>query len=166
MKIYDYNLNEWYNIVEPILSNGEFQKRKTFLHHGNITVYEHVLCVSIVSYKWAKKMGLNYRDAAIAGLLHDFYKTPWTTDTEKKPLFKKHGFTHASDALDNAKTHFNDLLNPVIENTILRHMFPLNIIPPKYKIGWIVTLADKRVSLEVMFEPKFFRDLITGVTGR
>ena len=27
--------NEWFKIVEPILLNDEFQRRKLFLHHEN-----------------------------------------------------------------------------------------------------------------------------------
>ena len=39
-------------------------------------------------------------------------------------------------------------MNPIIDNIILRHMFPLNIIPPKYKEAWLVNLADKIASLD------------------
>ena len=36
---------------------------------------------------------------------------------------------------------------------IIKHMFPLNIKPPKYIEGWIVTLVDKLVSLEIFKTP-------------
>lgn len=166
MKSIDCNLSEWYEIVEPILSHKEFQKRKEFLHHGEISVYDHVINVSMVNYKWAKKLGLDYKSAAIAGLLHDFYETPWTMDTEHHPFFQKHGFTHARSALNNSRKYFGKFMNKTVENSILRHMFPLNIVPPKYKEGWLLTLADKYVSMEVMLEPKFFKDLLSGVIGR
>ena len=41
-------------------------------------------------------------------------------------------------------------MNKRIENIIKRHMFPLNIIPPRYKEGWVVTYVDKKVSLDVV----------------
>ena len=44
-------------------------------------------------------------------------------------------------------------MNKKVENIILRHMFPLNKIPPKYLEGWLVTFADKAVSFEVFKEP-------------
>ena len=44
-------------------------------------------------------------------------------------------------------------MNPIVENCIERHMFPLNITPPKYKESWIVTMADKKDSLEVLKHP-------------
>ena len=162
----DFDFSEWYEIARPILEHPEFQKRKTFAHHGSISVYEHVIMVSMQAYKMAKKRNLNYRDATIAGLLHDFYTTPWMEDTIKKPILKRHAFIHAEVALNNAKEYFSELLNPTIENTILRHMFPLNIRPPKYLVGWIVTLADKIVSIECFHEPKFIKGTIKGAIGR
>lgn len=151
-KIYDYR--EWEEIVYPILTSKIFFKRRTFRHHGDITVYEHCIHVSRMSYRIAKKLHLDYKSAAIAGLLHDLYTTPWQEDTTKKPFFEQHGFTHARDALKNSQRYFGNYLNPKIENAILRHMFPLNITPPRYSTGYIVTLADKIVSLEVITQPE------------
>ena len=45
-------------------------------------------------------------------------------------------------------------MNIRIENAIKRHMFPLTVIPPRYIEGWIITMADKYVSLEVFKKPK------------
>lgn len=151
-KIYDYR--EWEEIVYPILTSKIFFKRRTFRHHGDITVYEHCIHVSRMSYRIAKKLHLDYKSAAIAGLLHDLYTTPWQEDTTKKPFFEQHGFTHARDALKNSQRYFGNYLNPKIENAILRHMFPLNITPPRYSTGYIVTLADKIISLEVITQPE------------
>ena len=44
-------------------------------------------------------------------------------------------------------------MNRIIINSIRRHMFPLNIIPPRYTEGWIVTMMDKYVSMEVFSNP-------------
>ena len=43
----------------------------------------------------------------------------------------------------------NLFLNEKTENVILRHMFPLNIVPPKNKEAWLITFVDKYVSCEV-----------------
>lgn len=166
MNILNDNLSEWYEIVKPILDNPEFQKRKNFNHHGTITVYEHTMRVSILNYKMAKRLHLDYKSAAIAGLLHDFYYKPWMEDHEWKPLFKRHGFTHAKDALENSRKVFPELMNKKIENSILRHMFPLNICPPKYLEGWLLTIADKKVSLECIHQIGFYKDLYFGIKGR
>jgi len=146
-------LKEYNQIIEPIISNIDFQKRKEFVHHENESVYEHSLRVSVLSYKIAKKIKVDYKSAAIGGLLHDFYTTPWQEDSTPKPFFQKHGFTHAKDAHNNAKKYFSNIVNPKIENIILRHMFPLNITPPKYIESWIVTISDKIISASVLMHP-------------
>ena len=149
---------EYYKIIKDILKSDEFQKRRNFPHHGKITVYDHSLAVSKLSYKIAKILKVDYRSAAIGGLLHDFYEKPWQTNKKKK-ILEKHGFTHAREAMLNSRKYFPELMNEKIENIILRHMIPLNKIPPKYIEGWIVTLADKYVSLETVKNPRFFLDL-------
>ena len=150
--------SEYYKIIYNILINEEFQKRKHYPHHGKISVYEHSLAVSKLSYDIAKKLKLDYKSAAIGGLLHDFYPNPWPSNKQKK-FFKKHGFVHAREAMENSYQYFPELMNDKISNIILRHMFPLNIIPPKYLEGWIITLVDKYVSLETLKNPSFFKDL-------
>ena len=151
---------EFEGIISEILNKHEFQKRKKYKHHDKITVYDHSLSVSWKAYKIAKLFHCDYKSAAIAGILHDFYEYPWQEDTVKRKFFKKHGFTHAENALINSRRYYKEYLNPKIENAILRHMFPLNIVPPKYATGWIVTLADKIVSFEVFKYPKSWLSLI------
>lgn len=155
----DYDLNgisdeeEFFNIVEPILINKEFIKRKKYKHHGDTSVYEHSFAVSYYAYIISKFFHLTNEkviNATIAGMLHDFYYKDWTTINEKRPLLKKHGFVHAKEAKENSKKNFPQYMNKRIENSIERHMFPLNIIPPKYIEGWIVTFSDKYVSMDVI----------------
>lgn len=145
-----YNYDEWYEIVFPILTSREYIKRRTYRHHGDTTVYEHCVKVSKLAYRIAKRFGLDYRSAAIAGLLHDFYRTPWQDIVIKQPIYKMHGFTHAKDALENSRRFYRKYLNRQIENAILRHMFPLNITPPTCLIGYVVTVADKASSVDFL----------------
>ncbi|MCM1370456.1 MAG: HD domain-containing protein [Clostridium sp.] len=144
---------EYYEIVKDIINSNEFQRRKEYKHHGTQSVYEHSLKISIISYKLAKILGINYKNCAISGLLHDFYNNPWQDKNKKTTFLKMHGFVHASEALQNSKKYFPQYMNKRIENTILRHMFPLNIIPPKYIEGWIITIVDKYVSMEIFNNP-------------
>lgn len=146
--------SEYYEIIYDILKSEEFQKRKFYKHHGNITVYDHSLAVSKISYIIAKKLKKDYKSAAIGGLLHDFYKKPWQNNLVKNKFFKAHGFTHANEALENSYDYFPHLMNKKIDNIILRHMFPLNKKPPRYFESWIITIVDKYVSFEVIKEPK------------
>ncbi len=145
--------DEYLKIIEPIINNEEYKKRKNYRHHKDKTVYDHCLQVSYLSYAIARKLPkIDEKSVAIAGMLHDFYYNPWMENTIKKPFFKRHGFVHAKEALENSHKHFPELMNKKIDNMILRHMFPLNIIPPKYIESWIITISDKIVSIEVLFQ--------------
>lgn len=146
--------DEYLSIVMPIIKNDEFIRRKKFNHHENRSVYGHSLLVSVNSYYLAKKLGLDYRAAAIGGLLHDFYYKDWQLNKEKLPLLKAHGFIHASEALENSKKLFPNLIDKKVENIIKRHMFPLNFIPPFYYESWLICFVDKYCSLEVFKTPK------------
>lgn len=146
---------QYLQIVNPILNHEEFLKRKNYRHHKNKTVYEHSMQVSLLAYRMSKYLPkVDEKSVAIAGMLHDFYDKPWMDISIKKPFFQKHGFVHAKEARENAYKYFPELMNKKIENMILRHMFPLNIVPPKYIESWIITIADKIVSVEVLFQPE------------
>lgn len=116
-------------------------------------MYDHSLKVSFDAFCIAKKYKLDYKSVAIAGLLHDFYDNPWQDISEKKPLFQRHGFVHAHEALVNARKYFGKFMNKKIENSIERHMFPLNKIPPKYLEGWLIVLVDKADSMDFLIHP-------------
>lgn len=134
---------EFRKIIREIIENSEFKKTKYIIHHHK-SVFHHSILVSYLSYKLAKKLNLDYKSAARAGLLHDFFLYDWRAP-RKNRFFEKHGFTHAREALKNAKSNFD--LNPIEEDAILKHMFPLNIAPPKTRISWLVTIVDKYVSI-------------------
>lgn len=152
-KLYNKFDDEYYSIIEKIIDHPEFQKRLEYHHHENRSVYTHSLTVSYYAYKISKFLKLDYESTAIAGLLHDFYYDDWQTNP-KKGLKNLHGFVHAQEALDNSNIYFSNLLNDKISDSILRHMFPLTIKPPKYLEGWIITLVDKYTSLEIFKYPK------------
>lgn len=155
-KILNKITDEYIEIISPIITNKEFLKRKNYHHHENRSVYGHSLLVSIYSYHLAKKIGMDYRSAAIGGLLHDFYYEDWQLSTKKKSLKESHGFVHAREALENSRRIFPQLLNKKIENIILRHMFPLNFVPPLYLESWLISFVDKYCSMEVFSDPRQF----------
>ena len=58
---------DWYDIVEKILLDKEFQKRKKFHHHkGNL--WQHLTEVSYYSFLMAKTKNADEKVCAIAGL--------------------------------------------------------------------------------------------------
>ena len=167
----DKDYDSWLTIVKNILKNKEFQKRRLFLHHENESLWTHSIKVSFKSYKLAKKLNLNKYNAAVAGLLHDFYTKAWQYSNElemlskkyrekfltnEKPKFKySHGIYHPVEALRNSRKYFKKYMNKEIEDSIVTHMFPLSIFTnyklPHYKEGWLITFVDKYVSLNVLY---------------
>lgn len=135
---------EYYETVQDILQHEEFQKLKDFFHH-NSSIYAHVHDVAYLSYRICKYFKLDFRSAARGALLHDFFLYDWRNhDVPDLPREKFHGFAHPSIAVANAKKHFS--LNDVEEDIIKKHMWPLTIVPPKYKESFIVSFADKYLS--------------------
>ena len=135
---------EYYDTVGDILNHEEFLKLKDYFHH-NSSIYHHVHDVAYLAYRISKYLKLDYRSAARGALLHDFFLYDWRNhDVPDLPREKFHGLEHPKIALANAKKHF--AINEIEEDIIKKHMWPLTIVPPKYKESYIVSFADKYLS--------------------
>ena len=131
--------DEYMELISDLLKHDDkLGILKETIHHSDITIYEHVRCVSYISYKICKRLGLDYKAAARAGFLHDLVYYDWH---DPDPAHKFHGYRHPGFAVKNAKEL--TMLTPLEENIIHRHMWPLTPVPPKYKEAWVVTLVDK-----------------------
>lgn len=126
--------------VSDILEHPLFLSMHQYIQHGTTTCLTHCVNVSYASYKHCYKSGMDYRSAARAGLLHDFFLYDWH-GYPHEGLKELHGFAHPRRALNNAMKAFE--LNEVEQDAILHHMFPLTLTPPKYAEGWIVNRSDK-----------------------
>lgn len=131
---------EYLSYVNDIFDNKAFQSMDNYIQHGSTTTKIHCINVSYIGYKICKKYNLNYISAARGGLLHDYYLYDWHSHY-KETGKRFHGFTHPKTALINASAAFN--LSTLEQNIILRHMWPLTIIPPKNIEGFIITFVDK-----------------------
>lgn len=132
---------EFYQIIGDIYEHEEFVKLKKHYHH-NSSIYEHVMDVAYLSYRACKLLNLDYRSATRGGLLHDFFLYDWRNHTEPElPEHKNHGIEHPKIALSNAQKHFD--LNAIEKDIIIKHMWPLTIVPPKYKESYVVSFVDK-----------------------
>lgn len=131
------------NIILPIVENSNFQERMTneFLHHSDITLGEHILEDTILTYVLSKKYlnkhpNTNYRlDLAIKiAMLHDLYTLPWQNNEKAKVnhFFSKHGFRHPVEAVINSITWYpgifeDDHDKEIIIDGIIHHMYPLPV---------------------------------------
>lgn len=77
-------------------------------------------------------------------MLHDLYLYDWHTHA-KETGEHFHGFTHPGIALRNASHIFE--LNATERDAIVKHMWPLTMVPPKTWEGFVVSFADKYCGL-------------------
>lgn len=137
-KLCTKNYLEYKNIVDDLLKNDKVQEMKLYNHHYNSTCYSHSLEVSYYSFYIAKKLHLDYKAAARAGLLHDLFLYDWKTD---KNHGRFHGYTHPKRALNNALNICS--LSKKEKDIIKKHMWPLTLPLPLYIESYIVTFVDK-----------------------
>lgn len=154
---------EYYETVQDILQHEEFLKLKDYFHH-NSSIYAHVHDVAYFSYRICKYLKLDFRSAARGALLHDFFLYDWRNhDVPDLPREKFHGLAHPAIAVANAKRHFS--INDIEEDIIKKHMWPLTIVPPKYKEAYIVSFADKYLSSRE-FINEYIQKESTGIRGK
>ncbi len=123
---------------KDILDSDGMKYEKNLKHHGTISCYDHSVNVAEKSLKIVGFFSLKVNERALirGALLHDYFLYDWRLGGHRM-----HGFFHARAALNNADKEFH--LSSIEKDIIIRHMFPLNIRPPKYRESWIVCCADK-----------------------
>lgn len=141
------NSGEFKSILEDILQNDTVREMQNFRHHYSTTCFDHCFKVALYNYIICKKLHIDYISATRAGMLHDLFLYDWRIpDPSRKKL---HAFHHPRTALDNSLKLFD--LNQVEQDIILKHMWPITIIPPRYVESYITTFVDKYCALEESF---------------
>ena len=135
---------------KDIFESEAFQSNKHHIQHGNVTVNEHCINVANTSLRLNRLFGITKyeRELARGALLHDYFLYDWHVGEKIKP-WKLHGFYHPGIALRNAKKEYE--LTDREQDIIRKHMWPLTIVPPTCREGWIVTCADKWCSIMETF---------------
>lgn len=138
---------EFESIISELLKNKTVQQMDNFRQHYTTSCLDHCKHVAYYNYIICKKLGLDYIEATRAGLLHDLFLYDWR---KKQPGRKRlHAFHHPRISLENARKLFS--LSPKEEDIILKHMWPLTIILPKYTESYITTFTDKYCALAETF---------------
>lgn len=127
-----------------ILASPQMQMEKLFMQHGTVSCFEHSVAVAYTSLRLAEsfRIKVDHKSLVRGALLHDYFLYDWH---EADKSHRLHGFRHAKKALLNARADFT--LNAKEEDIIVKHMFPLNPSPPKYRESVLVILADKWCAL-------------------
>lgn len=129
---------------EDIVRSEGLQKEKQYVQHGKASVYVHSIGVAYISLRFVSVFHIRVDKRALVrgALLHDYFLYDWHVPD---PSHRLHGFFHAKCALRNAKRDFE--LNSIEHDIIEKHMFPLNLAPPRYRESVIVCTIDKFCSL-------------------
>lgn len=131
-----------------ILFSPNMQSEKQFLQHGKVSVFTHSVAAACTCIRIARilrvRLGIRLNERALirGALLHDYFLYDWHIPDRSHRL---HGFFHARRAFENASRDF--ALGEIERDMILRHMFPLNLIPPACPESMILCAADKLCAL-------------------
>ena len=133
------NATAFMDCIADLLGTPEVQSLKDFEQHLEIHRLQHIFSVSYISFRMCRKLRWDFTTAARAAVLHDLFYYDWR---ENDRSHRPHGYLHPGFALRNAR----ELCGPLdkkTEDIIMRHMWPLTPLPPRYKESLIVSLADK-----------------------
>lgn len=131
----------FYSIVKDIIRTDEFKAMRKTKHHVNGNLFAHSLKVAYLCFKHhkRKKLKIDLNEFVQGALLHDYYLYDLHGDGKKHRF---HWFKHPRIALKNALQKYPNLTKTQ-QDMILHHMFPLTLVPPKTKAGWLVCYYDK-----------------------
>lgn len=122
--------NNILEIIWDIISDEDYKKLKSIKHHLFFNRYEHLLNVSIISYKLAKLFRADIKTCTLAWALHDYHFT------------RLKSYTHWIISAQNAQKFWvSEKVLKIIES----HMYPSGRKKtgrPKCKNFWIVKFAD------------------------
>ena len=140
---------EYKNRMNKLFSDDVIQSMKKYSHHGRTSLFGHSVHVSYYNYLVCKKLHLDEKAGAKAGLLHDLFLYDWHKYSPEKGE-RLHGFEHPTKALKNAGKYFN--ITEKEGDMIAKHMFPLTVTPPKYKETFVIVLVDKFCSFNEVLD--------------
>ena len=135
--------------VSRLAMASRLSQEAAFLQHGVTRCLLHSIAVAYYCDRLAARLlflRFQRRQLLRGALLHDYFLYDWH---DPDPSHRLHGFHHPARALHNARQDFS--LDPVEQNIILRHMFPLTPVPPACREAWLVCLADKVCALAETF---------------
>ncbi|MBQ3408970.1 MAG: HD domain-containing protein [Clostridia bacterium] len=138
------NFKEFYSIISDMDKHPAVQEMKKYRQHCDTSCYDHCLSVAYYCYCICKKLHLDTKSMARAAFVHDLFLYNWRVRQPGREGL--HAFTHARTSYEKASNIFN--FNKKEKDIILKHMWPVTPIPPKYIESYILTLVDKYSALE------------------
>ena len=131
--------------IREMMKSSRLRDMITFKQHGDTECLAHTIAVVYCALDIANrlKISVNKRQLIRGGILHDYFLYDWH---DGKPERRIHGFTHPKSALKNAERDFD--LTDRERDIIKKHMFPLTVVPPRYREAWLICIADKLCAIK------------------
>ena len=126
---------EFMGIARSLIEHPDVHKLADFRHHRDKTRLDHSIEVAWQSFLLSKRFSLDCTTTVRGALLHDLFFYDWLREGPRL-----HGFRHPKISLKNARKVTT--LSRKEEDIIIKHMWPLTIIPPKYPESWVVCFVD------------------------
>lgn len=145
--------------IKDLLELKEVKKLEDFEQHCHTSRFQHSLNVSYYSYCVCRVLGLNYREAARGGLLHDLFLYNWRDVTTAA----KHASSHPVAALETAQKVCN--LTEREKDIIVKHMWPVTLKFPRYAESYVITFVDKYCACAEVID-YFVKLLVIFTLGR
>ncbi|MCQ2463054.1 MAG: HAD family hydrolase [Clostridia bacterium] len=118
--------------------------------HLQINRLQHITAVARVAVDICEKLGVEAGSAARGAVMHDLFYYDWRDGINGK-WHCLHGYKHPRYSARNAKQLYEQITRKE-EKIILRHMWPLTVMPPESVQGFAVSLADKYcATLELLY---------------
>lgn len=137
-------MEEFNEIVKEMITNETVLEMKKYRQHCDIDCFAHCYYVAYTSYKVAKKLNLDYVSITRAAMVHDLFLYDWHAPKGDRKGF--HAFTHGKCACNNAVKLFE--LSEKEKDMIIKHMWPVTLMPPKSIEGFLLTVIDKYCTLK------------------
>lgn len=130
--------------IRELKQEGRLDEEKLAMQHGTTSIYRHSLNVAYTSLWMMERWQIRLEPKSLVrgALLHDYFLYDWHDGRKERHI---HGFTHPGAALKNAMEDFE--LSDLECDIIRKHMFPLTLVPPKFRESVIVCIVDKYCSL-------------------
>ena len=131
---------DYYDCVKDLLNDPNILKLMEFKHHNCTSRFQHSLNVSYYNFIICRKLHLDARAGARAGLFHDlfFYDRKEHTPVKGEGW---HGVGHPKVAFFNASELFS--IDQREGDMIIKHMWPLTLSFPRYRESYVITFVDK-----------------------
>ncbi len=149
----ELTLTAYYPLIRDIIDCEQLGELKNITHHISTTRFQHCVNVSYYSYLVCRKLRLNARSAARAGLLHDlFYYDRKEYNSTRSKGQPSHSAMHALLAAENAAAVTE--ITPLERDIIEKHMWPMTRPMPKYMESYVITVIDKYCAILEFCVPK------------